>query len=405
MMEKQKSNKPLTRFPEFKDAWEHKRLNELLSEAKKRNEDLKYGKDEVLSVSRELGIINQIEHLGRSYAGVSVHQYHVVEIGDIVYTKSPLKNNPYGIIKVNQSKPGIVSTLYAVYKVKNSIADGLYLDYYFSLESHTNNYLRPLVRKGAKNDMKVNNAYVLHDKIFIPSYPEQIKIASFFKLLDKKVNELKSKLALLEKYKTGIMQQLFSQKIRFKNQDGKEFPNWKFLKIGQLFTERSEKGYSNLELLSVSMNTGVQKKSDTAKTDNSSSDKSNYKKVDLNDIVYNSMRMWQGASGVSKYYGIVSPAYTVITPKPSVDSAYFGFLFKTKKMINIFERNSQGLTSDTWNLKFPQLSKIELYVPDIKEQKKIASFLNSIEEKINNTENELYQTLQYKKSLLQNMFI
>jgi type I restriction enzyme S subunit len=96
---------------------EHKRLNELLSEAKKRNEDLKYGKDEVLSVSGELGIVNQIEHLGRSYAGVSVHQYHVVEVGDIVYTKSPLKANPFGIIKLNKGKAGIVSTLYAVYKV------------------------------------------------------------------------------------------------------------------------------------------------------------------------------------------------------------------------------------------------------------------------------------------------
>jgi type I restriction enzyme S subunit len=116
-MEKQQSKKPLIRFPEFKDAWEHKRLNELLSEAKKRNEDLKYGKDKVLSVSGELGIVNQIEHLGRSYAGVSVHQYHVVEVGDIVYTKSPLKANPFGIIKLNKGKAGIVSTLYAVYKV------------------------------------------------------------------------------------------------------------------------------------------------------------------------------------------------------------------------------------------------------------------------------------------------
>jgi type I restriction enzyme S subunit len=69
---------------------------------------LKYGKDEVLSVSGELGIVNQIEHLGRSYAGVSVHNYHVVEVGDIVYTKSQLKANPFGIIKLNKGKAGIV---------------------------------------------------------------------------------------------------------------------------------------------------------------------------------------------------------------------------------------------------------------------------------------------------------
>jgi type I restriction enzyme S subunit len=112
-MEKLKGKKPNIRFPEFKDDWQHTKLSELLSEAKKRNEDLKYGKDEVLSVSGELGIVNQIEHLGRSYAGASVHNYHVVETGDIVYTKSPLKANPFGIIKLNKGKAGIVSTLYA----------------------------------------------------------------------------------------------------------------------------------------------------------------------------------------------------------------------------------------------------------------------------------------------------
>jgi type I restriction enzyme S subunit len=71
--------------------------------------------------------------LGRSYAGASVHNYHVVEIGDIVYTKSPLKSNPFGIIKLNKGKPGIVSTLYAVYKTKIDKVYGEFLNCYFSL--------------------------------------------------------------------------------------------------------------------------------------------------------------------------------------------------------------------------------------------------------------------------------
>ncbi|MBL0078179.1 MAG: hypothetical protein IPP53_03380 [Bacteroidetes bacterium] len=186
-MEKQQSKKPLIRFPEFKDAWEHKQLNEFLSEAKKRNEDLKYGKDEVLSVSGELGIVNQIEHLGRSYAGVSVHQYHVVEVGDIVYTKSPLKANPFGIIKLNKGKAGIVSTLYAVYKVNQQTAYGPFIDYYFSLDANTNRYLRPLVRKGAKNTLQVTNEEAISAEIFAPTIPEQKRIASFFTVLDKKL--------------------------------------------------------------------------------------------------------------------------------------------------------------------------------------------------------------------------
>ena len=109
-MEKLLRKKPLVRFPEFNNPWEHKKLSDCLVESKKLNINLVFGKDQVLSVSGEYGIVNQIEHMGRSYAGESVHNYHVVELGDIVYTKSPLKANPYGIIKLNTGKPGIVST-------------------------------------------------------------------------------------------------------------------------------------------------------------------------------------------------------------------------------------------------------------------------------------------------------
>lgn len=233
-MDKLKSKKPLIRFPEFKDSWEYRKLSELLSEAKKRNEDLKFGKDEVLSVSGEFGIVNQIEHLGRSYAGVSVHQYHVVETGDIVYTKSPLKENPYGIIKLNKGKAGIVSTLYAVYNVQKQNAVGEFIEYYFSLDANTNRYLRPLVKKGAKNDMKINNAYVLHDRIFVPTITEQKRIASFFTTLDKEIAELKQKKNFLEQYKKGVMQKLFSQELRFKDDNGKAFPKWEKKKLGEI---------------------------------------------------------------------------------------------------------------------------------------------------------------------------
>ena len=109
---------PKLRFPEFWDAgdWEFRTLSELLSEPKKRNRNLKYGPEDVLSVSGEYGCVNQIEFMGRSYAGVTVKDYHVVETGDVVYTKSPLKAAPYGIIKLNKGRSGIVSTLYAVYR-------------------------------------------------------------------------------------------------------------------------------------------------------------------------------------------------------------------------------------------------------------------------------------------------
>lgn len=166
-------------------------LNTVLKESKARNDDLAFGKEDVLSVSGEQGIVNQMQLLGRSYAGESVAPYHVVETGDVVYTKSPLKENPYGIIKQNRGKPGIVSTLYAVYHCDNPIT-GQYLENYFSIDAFLNNYLKPLVKRGAKNDMKVNNEDVLLGRIPLPPIDEQRKINEVIAHFDQLI-ELKGK--------------------------------------------------------------------------------------------------------------------------------------------------------------------------------------------------------------------
>ena len=152
--------------------------------------------------------------------------------------------------------------------------------------------------------------------------------------------------------------------------------------IGDIYAERSQRGAGNMELLSVTMNDGVMPRSEIEGKDNSSEDKSNYKVVCKGDMVYNSMRMWQGANGVSDYDGIVSPAYTVLMPTEEIDNQYFAALFKTSNLINEFRKNSQGLTSDTWNLKYPQIRAIRLYIPSLQEQHKISSFIITLEERI-----------------------
>jgi len=198
------------RFPAFMGAgeWERKLLSELLFETKHRNRKLEYGPQDVLSVSGEYGCVNQIEFKGRSYAGVSVKDYHVVETGDIVYTKSPLKNNPFGIIKENKGKTGIVSTLYAVYRVTD-MAHPEYLDQYFSRDFHVNSYLQPIVNKGAKNDMKVNNSDVLSGEIPIPKKEEQQKIAACLTSIDELITDQTQKLEALKAHKKGLMQKLY----------------------------------------------------------------------------------------------------------------------------------------------------------------------------------------------------
>ena len=159
-----------------------------------------------------------------------------------------------------------------------------------------------------------------------------------------------------------------------------------------------------MELLSVTMNDGVMPRTEIEGKDNSSEDKSNYKVVCKGDMVYNSMRMWQGANGVSNYDGIVSPAYTVLMPTEEIDNQYFAALFKTSNLINEFRKNSQGLTSDTWNLKYPQIRPIRLYIPSLQEQNKISSFIGTLEERISKQRQLVDSLKKYKRGVMQKVF-
>ena len=166
-----------------------------------------------------------------------------------------------------------------------------------------------------------------------------------------------------------------------------------------MVTERSERGSETYELLSVTMNDGVKRRSELEGKDNSSEDKGNYKVVCTGDMVYNSMRMWQGANGISPYNGIVSPAYTVLTAKCDISNGFFAALFKTHKLISEFCNHSQGMTSDTWNLKYSQIESIKTYIPSVAEQQKIAALIEKIDKRLA-TQKELIDSLKkYKRGL------
>ena len=201
------------------------------------------------------------------------------------------------------------------------------------------------------------------------------------------------------------MQKLFSGELRFKDENGKDYPGWEEKRLGKIFEERNEKGFIDMELLSISIKGGVYNQSESNKIDNSNSDKGKYKRILKGDIGYNSMRMWQGASAVSSLDGIISPAYTVLRSNENSCSEYFGFLFKMTKMIQTFQKHSQGLTSDTWNLKYPMISKIKVMKPCFEEQQKIATYLSSIDTKIESVNQQITQTQTFKKGLLQQMFV
>lgn len=241
------------------------------------------------------------------------------------------------------------------------------------------------------------------------STKEQQVIASFFDNIDSQISASASRIASLKQIKAASLQAMFPlegetvPKVRFKGFKGE----WKKVKLGNIFCERNESNI-NGEMLSVTQRNGIIKASENGRFDNSNSDKSNYKVVKVGDIAYNSMRMWQGASGYSPYEGIVSPAYTVIIPQEGIYSPFFAYLFKNENIINTFRLHSQGLTSDTWNLKFPAFSKIEILFPEdaeMKEQQKIAVYFTSLDRQITLHSQRLEKLKQIKAACLDKMFV
>ena len=239
----------------------------------------------------------------------------------------------------------------------------------------------------------------------LPSVAEQNKVASFMRKIDTKINLLTKKKEALETYKKGLMQKIFSQELNFKLEDGTDYPEWETLRIEDISEERSVRGFEEYPLLSITLNNGIVPQELGGKSDSSSSDKSNYKLVRVGDIGYNSMRMWQGASGVSSYEGIVSPAYTVFSLKERANAQYIGYLFKTHRLIGTFKSHSQGLTSDTWNLKYPTLKRIKIKLPSLDEQLRVVKILSQIELNLERLTKRINATEQLKKGLLKHMFV
>lgn len=209
MFPKEGADIPEIRFKGFTEKWEEKKLIDYLEVSKDKNKNLEYSKNDVLSVSGEFGIVNQIALQGRSFAGASVANYGIVRIGEIVYTKSPLKKNPFGIIKTNRFQTGIVSTLYAIYSAKNNV-DSTFVEYYFAKDDRLNRYLNPLISKGAKNDMKVSDENALKGKVIFPKSKEEQKcIAKYFTQLDNLINVSTEQLNKFKNIKQALLQKMF----------------------------------------------------------------------------------------------------------------------------------------------------------------------------------------------------
>ena len=259
--------------------------------------------------------------------------------------------------------------------------------------------------QSAQPGLAVNKLVKLENQF--PMKEEQQRIGWYFSNIDHLITLHQRKCEETKSLKKYMLQKMFPEngncvpKIRFSG-----FADaWEQRKLGGILKERTERAHGDEELLSVTIGNGVIRQIDSDKRNIASEDKSNYKVVKKGDIPYNSMRMWQGAVGNSEYDGIVSPAYTVLTPTSDANGKFFMELFKKESTLQIFQRWSQGLTSDTWNLKYPVLSSIQFDIPSVEEQTEIARYFSILDSLITLHQHKCDELQKLKKFMLQNMFV
>ena len=196
------------RLPGFDGEWRSVKLSEVLFERKEKNVNQDH---RICSVAVQKGVVDQIEHLGRSYAAADTSNYGVAHFGDIIYTKSPTGDFPYGIIKQSHMKEAVaISPLYGIYEPACHEL-GYLLHTYFSNAANCLNYLTPIVHKGAKNTINITNDVFVSQKLYLPiDEAEQKALASIFVAVDREIELLRQSIEQEKQKKKALMQLLLT---------------------------------------------------------------------------------------------------------------------------------------------------------------------------------------------------
>ena len=241
-----------------------------------------------------------------------------------------------------------------------------------------------------------------------PSKEEQEKIASFFSLIDNKISLQGEKVEALKDYKKGMMQKIFSRELRFKDDDGRDYPEWEEKKLDDLIKIKSNRNKNSVVelVLSVSNTKGFITQSEQFEDRIvASSDISNYKIVEKDDFAFNPARINVGSIARLKLYdkGIISPMYICFKCLNSLESDYLEYFLMTHSFDVQMKKKLEGSVRQT--LSSEALGEIVIDLPCLNEQKKIGEYLSTINDKLVKEQEKLDYLNEYKKGLLQQMFV
>lgn len=401
---KDEKKAPKLRFKGFTDDWEQRKLKDVLDISKTKNKAQQYGKVDVLSVSREVGTVNQIKYQGRSFAGSDLSNYKVVQGGELIYTKSPLKGAPYGIFQVATIK-GIISPLYAVY----TSTDKAYTPFVATALKNDNiatHYLTPLVTKGAKNTINVTDEGALEGKIQFPSILEQKQIFIFFKQLDDIIALHEEKKRQLERLKSALLQKMFADKsgypdVRFKGFDER----WERHVLNDLAIF-NPKGTLPTSFEYVDLGSVIGVEMISHKTISKFDAPSRAQRLaQVGDLFYQTVRPYQQNNYLfdnkDNAY-VFSTGYAQL--RPLIDGYFLLCVVQTKSFVRKVMNACTGTSYPAINSQ--DLAQIGVNIPiNSKEQRLIGKLYKVIDNLITLYQRKLDDLNTIKQSLLQKMFI
>jgi len=397
------SNIPKLRFSEFVGEWEEKKLGTVLSFKNGINADKeKYGKGykfiNVLDIINNLTIFYE-KILGSVDVSKEVFENHKVEYGNILFQRSSETREESGQSNVYLDRKNFATFGGFVIRGQQKIDyNPEFMNYMFKTQ-----HARKEITQKSNGSTRYNVGQDTLSKVvvYLPLKPEQEKIASFLSFVDNKIEQLTKKQHLIREYKKGVMQQIFNQKLRFKEFSGE----WGKKKGNLVFKVTPNKTHnSDLPILAISQEFGaIPREMINYRISVSEKSVSSYKVVEIGDFII-SLRSFQGGIEYSKYKGICSPAYIILRAFIEIDSDFFKYFFKSYKYIQQLNTKLEGIR-DGKMISYKYFSEINLPFPTKPEQEKIASFLSSIDAKIKQTSEQLNQAKQFKKALLQQMFV
>ncbi len=392
MSNTQKKNVPELRFPGFEGEWEEKKLGEFAGKVTQKNVDKKY--IETLTNSAELGIISQKDYFDKEISNIdNIKKYYVVEENDFVYNPRMSNYAPFGPVNRNKlGKKGVMSPLYTVFKIQN--IDLNFIEFYFK-SSKWYRFMALNGDSGARADrFSIKDRTFMEMPLHIPCMDEQIKIGQFFSKLDRQIELEEQKLELLQQQKKGYMQKIFSQELRFKDENGKDYPEWKETTIKEI----------------AQINTG---KKDTKDAITNGS----YDFYVRSPIVYKiNTFSYEGEAiltvgdgvGVGKVFHYVNGKfdYHQRVYKISDFKNYYGlllFYYFSQNFLKETKKYSAKTSVDS--VRKDMIANMKVPRPIYIEQKKIGQFIKRVDNKTKIQKQVIELLKQRKKSLLQKMFI